>query len=353
MDDIKNTIKIANQIEDALLKLRNHRYVELLNQLGLAVGKLRELTETSKRLAVCLSHNWLSASEVCGIQISGQTKDITYYLSQLGILADKPIKPMPTLSVIVEDIKQLQREFNGVEFDRAGGTVSVVTGPITLDDVYLGPFRIQLELKKLAELYKDNPYYCIALDPHPAATNEDVTHPHVSNDILCEGEGSAVIKAALEEDRLCDFFMLVKGILNTYSPDSPYVSLEEWDGEPCYECGYVMNRENSYYCNFCGHSFCEECTTCCRGCDETVCAGCSSRCEICEEIICPNCVQKCPECGVHCCPSCLEEGICPNCQEELENENENRTKQPTRTTTNPNPGRTEASGPVSEIQDQR
>jgi len=353
MDDIKNTIKMANQIEDALLKLRNHCYVELLNQIGRAAEKLRELTETSKKLAVCLSHNWLSAAEVCGIHIVGLTKDVTYYLSQLEKLADKPTKPMPTLSVIVEELKQLRREFNGVEFDKTEGVVSVVTGPITLDDVYLGPFKIQLDLKKLPKLYVDVPYSCIALDPHPAATNEEVTHPHVSNDRLCEGEGTAAIRAALEGDRLCDFFMLVKGILNTYSPDSPYVRLEEWDGQACYECGYVTDSENTYYCDFCENIFCEECSTCCRSCDETVCLSCSTRCSHCDEHVCPNCIKECPECGSLCCSSCLEDNLCPKCLEELENENENRTRQPTGTTTNPNPGRTEANGPESEIQDQR
>jgi len=117
---------------------------------------------------------------------------------------------------------------------------------VTLDGVYLGLFKIQLELDKLCKLYRDSPYCIIALDPHPAATSDEVTHPHVSNERLCEGDGSAAIKATLEEGRLYDFFTLVKNILNTYSPDSPYVALMDWDGEPCYDCGYVMSREDTY-----------------------------------------------------------------------------------------------------------
>ncbi len=41
------------------------------------------------------------------------------------------------------------------------------------------------------------------------------------------------IRTALEQGRLCDFFSLVRSILNTYSPDSPYVSLYDWCGVAC------------------------------------------------------------------------------------------------------------------------
>jgi len=111
-----------------------------------------------------------------------------------------------------------------------------VTEPITLEDVYLGPFRIQLELNKdirlssveaLSELYQGGAYHVIALEPNLAATDASVNHPHVSNERLCEGDGYAPIRAALEQGRLCDFFTLVRSILNTYSPDSPYVRLDD------------------------------------------------------------------------------------------------------------------------------
>ena len=151
---------------------------------------------------------------------------------------------MPKLSLVVEELTQVQQEFGDLEFNKAEDTISVVTEPITLEDVYLGPFRIQLELNKLSELYQGGAYHVIALEPNLAATDASVTHPHVSNDRLCEGDGYAAIRAALEQGRLCDFFTLVRSILNTYSPDSPYVRLDEWDSTPCYECGYVMNSDN-------------------------------------------------------------------------------------------------------------
>ncbi len=42
--------------------------------------------------------------------------------------------------------------------------------------------------------------------------------------------------AALTEGRLLDFFMIVRQVLQTYSPDSPYVSLDDWYGRQCSDC---------------------------------------------------------------------------------------------------------------------
>jgi hypothetical protein len=323
MDDNKSLIRIANQVQDALANLQSHRYLELLSQLSKFADLLQEFTRESKKLGASLVHNWLYAADHCCDGIDRLINDIKYQISAVEQLNSEPEK-VPKLSVFVEELKQLQQEFVKVEFDKKQNTISVVTRPITLEDVYLGPFKIQLELNKLSESYKDCPYHCIALDPHPASTSEDVTHPHVSGDKLCEGEGSASIRVALEQGRLCDFFTLVRSILNTYSPDSPYVSLADWEGQPCYECGYVMDSENSYYCESCENTFCEECTTCCNCCDETVCLGCLESCSYCEERVCPRCISKCAGCGSRCCQSCLDEGVCPNCKEELEAENEER-----------------------------
>ena len=38
-------------------------------------------------------------------------------------------------------------------------------------------------------------YRVIALDPHPATKSESITHPHVQDERLCEGEGHAAIAA--------------------------------------------------------------------------------------------------------------------------------------------------------------
>jgi hypothetical protein len=224
--------------------------------------------------------------------------------------------------MLIEELDALEGEFGDIDFDASKSTISVVTEPITLEDIYLGPFKIQLELSKLDHLYYSSPYFVIALEPNPATTDDSVTHPHVSSEKLCEGDGSAAIRAALEEGRICDFFTLVRSILNTYSPDSPYVSLDNWNGTACYDCGCTVTSEDSYYCEHCEHDYCGECSTYCRRCEETVCLGCSGQCSHCQEMLCRNCVSKCEECGELFCESCLKDDLCPNCREEQEQENE-------------------------------
>jgi hypothetical protein len=268
--------------------------------------------------------------------------DIPYSVSRIKQLIEEPHKQSPKLSVLLDELNELQQEFGEMNFDNAENTISVVTEPIELEGIYLGPFKIQLELSRLSELYKSRIYHVIALEPNPAATDEAVTHPHVSNEQLCEGDATLAIRVALEQGRLSDFFTMVRSILNTYNPDSPYVSLYDWDGEPCYECGYVMSREDTYFCSFCDRDFCEECSTCCRGCDETVCLGCTGKCEICDEPVCSNCVRRCAECGLLCCESCLDEDLCQDCKKEMENENEEQENRIKRTNESTNKNQPEA-----------
>jgi hypothetical protein len=322
MEDVKELVKTAIRVQQAFVKLRNARWLVLLNSLASLARYLKDLSLESKKLGISLTHNWFAAAQRCSTRISRSLDDLTYSLPGAKQLLSNRQKEVPKLSLLVAELEQLKQEFGNIDHDSEHNSISVVTEPITLDDVYLGPFKIELHLDKLKDLYQDSPHFCIALDPHPAATSEEVTHPHVSSEKLCEGEGAAAIRAALEEGRLCDFFTMIRSILNTYSPDSPYIALHDWDGEPCYDCGYVINSENSYYCGFCDHGYCEECSSYCRLCDETVCLGCAGQCPHCEEMVCPNCISRCAECDGLCCKECLEENLCPNCKQEMENENE-------------------------------
>ena len=116
---------------------------------------------------------------------------------------------------------------------------------------------------------------------------------------------------------------MVRGILTTYNPDSPYISLADWDGTPCYDCGYVMDDESVYYCSHCDNAVCDECSRVCTDCGEIVCGNCASQCEICDRSLCPKCAKtKCSECESICCESCITDGLCPDCQKEMEKEDE-------------------------------
>ena len=228
MEDIKNLIRMADRIQESLMKLKNSRYLELMRQLTSFAGELQELTTQSRKMGTSLVHGWFSAAERCCKSVNKLLCDIQYSVPRIRPLAEKPQIKTPKLSALVSELDALEQEFGNTEFDTSDNTIYVITDSITLEDIYLGPFKIQLELNKLSELYQNVPYHVIALEPNPAATDDNVTHPHVSNEILCEGDGCVAIRAALEEGRICDFFTMVRSILNTYNPDSPYVALHDW-----------------------------------------------------------------------------------------------------------------------------
>ena len=72
------------------------------------------------------------------------------------------------------------------------------TGPIELEEIYLGSFRIELHWDQID---RQRAYEVIATDPNPPDGDDRVTHPHVRDQVLCEGEGATSIKAALSHRR--------------------------------------------------------------------------------------------------------------------------------------------------------
>jgi len=323
MEQIKKLTQIANKIRDTLIEFQKQRWLETHSQLAKYCEQLHEVTLESGRLEKSLARNWLIAAKTCSSRIDRLSNDLSYSIQRMKQFTSRDDQKIPTLRSLVDELKQLQQEFATVELEEDENTICVVTEPITLEGIYLGPFKIQLDLDKLSAMHKDTPYFVIALDPHPAATSEDVTHPHISNEKLCEGDGHTAIKTALEQGRLCDFFTMVKGILNTYNPDSPYINLYDWDGVACYDCGYVMSSEDCYYCCHCERDYCSECSTYCRDCEETICLGCAGQCQSCEEPICSSCARRCADCGKFFCDRCMEDDLCQECEQLLvEAENE-------------------------------
>ena len=126
----------------------------------------------------------------------------------------------------------------------------------------------------------------IAIDANPAGANDSVTHPHVQDEELCEGDGQQSIRKALEQGRLLDFFVIVANLLRTYNSGSPYISLSEWHGVECADCGYSVSADDRWICEKCETTLCEECNYNCFGCDRIYCNECVTRCENCEEYSC-------------------------------------------------------------------
>jgi hypothetical protein len=206
-----------------------------------------------------------------------------------------------TPSQIAADLAALENEFESVQIDLKARTVTVRTDPIELEGLWLGPFDIRLWWERIGVR---RPYEVIATSPQRPNVDEEVTHPHVRDNLLCEGEATVSIKSALAGGRVFDFFLLVRQTLQTYNSASPYVAIEEWEGARCGDCGLSMHGDDASSCDACDARICNDCSLYCRDCDRYACSECSGQCAECENTFCQTCLADPPEAERRLCAGC-------------------------------------------------
>ena len=308
--------RIASEIHQQLQVIQLQQARNILNQIGTLTDPLERIQSGQRKLTLCLSHGWSAAGKRILDGIETVLKNLPHHVSQLQLMIEPKRCKLPSVREITEELVQLEDGFDEVNCDWKARTVTVTTEPIELEETYLGPFEVCLHIERIASQPSGACFDVIALDPHPAASNEGITHPHVSDERMCCGDASLPMKAAIEEGRLSDFFCLVRSVLETYNPDSPYISLNDWQGQPCYDCGFVMAEEETYGCSSCENPFCSECSSCCNRCDEIICGGCLTECPACGDRYCDSCTTTCPDCRETLCQTCLEDAQCPCTEEE-------------------------------------
>jgi hypothetical protein len=256
------------------------------------------------------------------------SRELGYFLtsaeSELGSLRERlPRSPVSarrvTSTEIYTDLLTLRQEFACLDYDLVRHTMSVTTEAIHLQGVYLGPFEIRLVWSHLSN--GSTSYRVVAKDPHPAQGRENVTHPHVQDEVLCEGDGRHAIRLALSQGRLLDFFTLIAAVLRSYNAESPFVELSLWNGTSCTDCGSFMEENEEYSCRRCGTNICSECETACCGCNSSCCSNCIGACSGCDDQFCARCLTNCRGCRTPICEGCLDQDErCPTCHEEQSHE---------------------------------
>lgn len=336
MKKYKNIVKLSNLLLDAINGLKTARLQKIQTSMEEFSCKCCDANKDSHLFYAAIEKGWFKSAEKIRTKVNRNLNDFSYQLQQFKNSVSSDETVLPKLSDIFAELSQIDEELGEYQFDLKEKTISVITEPITLDEIAFGQFEIKLFLNEISKLYTDSPYRIIALEPNPAGTDDNVTHPHVSSERLCEGDGHVSIKRSLEQGRLCDFFTMIISILQTYNPDSPYVSLDSWEGISCYDCGYTVSGDDSYYCEYCDHDYCSSCSSYCQICDTTICLGCAYGCPSCNEPVCKECTAECEDCEQTFCKDCLtEEGLCQNCEENRkENENEEQESKPKNTETN-------------------
>jgi len=331
MKKYKNITKLVNLLSAALYELKLARLHKIQAELENFSYKCRDATKESHLFYAAVEKGWFGSAEKIRSRVNRNVNDFTYHLQRFKefINCDETRQAKP--GDIFAELSQIDQEIGEYQFDLKEQTISVITEPITLGDIPFGSFEIKLFIDQIHKLYTDSPYKVIALEPNPAGANDSVTHPHVSDERLCEGDAVIPIRKAIEQGRFCDLFTIIVNTLQTYNPDSPYVSLDDWEGISCYDCGYTVSGDECYYCEYCDRDYCSQCSTYCQMCDTTICLGCAYECPSCNEPVCRDCTAKCRDCEEIFCKHCLtEEGLCQNCEENRkDNQNEEQKKEST------------------------
>ncbi len=320
----KQLVRIAGDICDQLRILRMTRRGQVQQNCSVLAEHLEKLQAVRRKLGICEARRWRTSAGIIIRSIDTVLRDIPYHIQQVEQAVQTCSMKAPALRDIYRELVQAGEEFDGLRYCRNGNLLVVSTEPIELEGVFLGDFEIQLHVPSLTDMRNANIYRIVALDPHPASSNDAVTHPHVSDERLCAGDAWAAITAALAAGRICDFFMLVNSVLTYYNVGSPFVSLENWHGTACYQCGYVTS--DVYWCDCCENDVCSECCSSCNRCGEATCTGCLESCPICDLAVCPSCMTTCPECGERLCKTCQEELQC-GCIEEQQEEQEQQEQE--------------------------
>jgi hypothetical protein len=318
----KVALKVAVRLLERLSESRRHPAVMLRARMEHVQPNVERLQALQRKITLCCERDFTAATRWLQEETAYVTESLITDLQTLATLAGRKAEALPSLRDLLRDLEQLEQEFGTWKYDARHKLLCVSIEPVTLRDIYLGPFEIHLNIGRLSASDPVRGIVVEALDPHPAGSDSGVTHPHVSSGKLCAGDASAAIANALQAGRICDVFIMVRSVLTTYNPSSPYVSLEEWDGIACYNCGYTTSEDNRHYCESCDRDFCGDCFSYCRDCDSSFCIGCLSACHICGDEYCEDCLSCCDRCGQRVCKDCSDGDLCQRCREEEEDEQE-------------------------------
>lgn len=275
---IRHRWRAALRISDALVRQNT---VDCT--LALPAHAWRALEALVRRHDAALDRQWLVAAAALAADFDIRLRWLETDLRAVKVSARSHQPPL--VRTIYQELVVLTDEFDDVEIRLAQTTIRVRTDEIVLNGLDLGRFDLLWNWSA----NEDHQLTAEAVEPNRPVVREDITHPHVLDDVLCEGDAAPVMQRALAEGRLCDYFLIVKQTLETYNKHSAYVSLDEWSSSDCGRCGDSVDPDEMSGCEACGESMCDGCTGTCDTCGRTCCRMCLGRCGECEEEFCPRC----------------------------------------------------------------
>jgi hypothetical protein len=296
--------RLARRLETAYARRRSSVVIDRLPS-----SAWQRVLAAERRSEQARRYGWLRAERR---QREALARELDFFIGALRTFRNElaPRLPRaPTAGELYAELAAARREFGELRLDQE--EIYVVTDSVTLEGIELGPFEIRLNL---AQLDCPEPYRIVAVEPHPASSCSETTHPHVHGERLCLGEGKGAARAALTEGRLYDLFQLLERILQTYGEGSAYVPLERWYGVPCSDCADTVDEDDAHRCQDCEAVICGGCVWSCEFCERPACRNCASGCARCAASVCSRCLGPCDVCEEDICPACREEGTCDACR---------------------------------------
>jgi hypothetical protein len=291
-----------------------------------------------QKIRLAIGKNLTLAVTTLKEELDGLLRGVTDRIGELRNAYGASSSKFPDRCEWIKELRQLEDEFGKVEIRWSATVIGVVTEAIVLKGVNLGPFAIEFDWMHDGLSSGSRCFHVRSLQPNVPSGRDDVTHPHVQDDILCAGDAKESLDQAVAEGRLVDAFLMVQSVLTNYNPNSAYVSLQEWDGTQCAQCGRRVASSETYSCEHCECTLCDECAERCEGCDETRCGDCLSPCDICSarhcrgelhttdanRAICPTCLVPCSRCGTATPKDELSEGmqLCSTCNPPKEDDHD-------------------------------
>jgi hypothetical protein len=308
----KPLVRVARRLQDVW-----HRAVTLaerdLDQLLTAFDNRQQLAlqQARRRLDLARTAKLLLIQPDLCRQVLACTQELYKAADLLQTRLERPMPFVPPIRFLLDELRQIEADFGGLTVDWKGKAVCAVTEPITLEGVYLGPFALRFCWERLTQAADHFCFDIVAMDPHPADSNSNVTHPHVSRHQICAGDAAMPVKAALGQGRLADAFHLLRSVLLTYNAHSPHVHLAEWGGTRCHDCGRAVSVDDLSTCEGCNDDLCADCTSVCSACGNSRCSHCLTACMVCEEEFCGRCLLRTAISRRRCCAVCRR--YCPGC----------------------------------------
>jgi hypothetical protein len=323
---IKLALRLARKLQQAWEAARKPQ-PSLDNAWQRIESRFIRAREVRERLHFALERGFAAGTQSLSTDLQYHLGELAQQLGGLREVFTTGKREAAPLASWLADVRQLEDEFSEFEVKWQDKVVRAVTEPITLGEVELGPFAIDLHWDRLGTTKGVYCFDIVALEPNPAQGRDDVVHPHVMKTDLCAGDATVPVQRALDDGRFPEAFLMIRAVLTTYNRGSPYVSIEQWSGVPCSDCGCRVGDEERYSCEGCDNDSCDRCAGSCDRCMSSRCSQCLSDCDLCHSSCCSGCLETtaderriCSRCFATCVcggrvpKDLIEDRLCPDCQ---------------------------------------